>query len=255
MLLVGILRHGYGAWVPIRDDAELGMQDKFFLEEHRVEKKEERSKGANAVAKSPGAVHLVRRADYLLSVLKAQTSNGTNLAAKRAVENHHRNNKKNGMHKQMNGHGTGSASPAPSGVSKSRRPDKHHHRDSTHRRISTNGDISGHTPQPDGAHRGHDHQNGGGQRRSEHQRGDSQDQKGNVAKVFPPHFKALFKPIRESLNAVKSATKHEIPDKQERARILRTELVSIGDHIRVLYVDAELEDGTRESREAEASFW
>lgn len=257
MLLLGILRHGYGAWVPIRDDPDLEMQDRFFLEEHRIERKEERNKGANAVAKSPGAVHLVRRADYLLSVLKEKTSNGTNLAAKRAVENHHRNNKKNGMHKQTNGHATGSASPAPSGVHKSRRPDKHHHRDSTHRRVSTNGDVNGHAPQVDSGHRGHDHHSGGDQRhhKSEQQPSNSQDQKSSVAKVFPPHFKALFKPIRESLNTVKSATRHAYSDKQERAKVLRTELINIGDHIRVLCVDAELEDGTRESVEAEESFW
>lgn len=69
MLCVGIAKHGYGAWVAIRDDPELGMQGKFFLEEHRVDKKEERGR-AESTAKSPGAVHLVRRADYLLSVLR-----------------------------------------------------------------------------------------------------------------------------------------------------------------------------------------
>lgn len=69
MLCVGIVKHGYGAWSAIRDDPDLGMHDKFFLEEHRVEKKEERGKAETGV-KSPGAVHLVRRADYLMGVLK-----------------------------------------------------------------------------------------------------------------------------------------------------------------------------------------
>lgn len=69
MLCVGIAKHGYGAWTAIRDDPELGMQDKFFLEEHRVDKKEARTK-AEAIVKSPGAVHLVRRADYLMGVIK-----------------------------------------------------------------------------------------------------------------------------------------------------------------------------------------
>ena len=32
MLCVGILRHGFGAWEFIRDDADLGMKDKIFLE-------------------------------------------------------------------------------------------------------------------------------------------------------------------------------------------------------------------------------
>ena len=65
MLCVGIARHGYGSWNLIRDDPELGMGDKFFLEEHRVGKKDE-------AAKSPGAVHLVRRADYLLGVMRTR---------------------------------------------------------------------------------------------------------------------------------------------------------------------------------------
>jgi chromodomain-helicase-DNA-binding protein 1 len=69
MLCVGIVKHGYGAWAAIRDDPELSMHNKFFLEEHRIDKKEERDK-SEAQAKSPGAVHLVRRADYLLGVLK-----------------------------------------------------------------------------------------------------------------------------------------------------------------------------------------
>ena len=94
MLCIGIARHGYGAWVAIRDDPTLDMADKFYLEEHRVDKKEEREKGDEKSAKSPGAVHLVRRANYLLSVLKDKMSNGTNLAAKRAIENHHRNSRK-----------------------------------------------------------------------------------------------------------------------------------------------------------------
>ncbi|CAK7266841.1 ATP-dependent DNA helicase Hrp3 [Sporothrix epigloea] len=91
MLLVGIDRYGFGAWVQIRDDPELDMADKFFLEEHRVEKKEERKKGDDKSIQSPGAVHLVRRAEYLLSVLLAKYSDDA--AAQKAVENHHRSKK------------------------------------------------------------------------------------------------------------------------------------------------------------------
>ena len=104
MLMAGVDKHGFGAWVQIRDDPELEMQDKLFLEEHRVGKKEERLKG-NDKLKAPGAVHLVRRSEYLLSVLQSKFSGDR--AAQRAVENHHRNNKK------LNGHrASGTASPA-----------------------------------------------------------------------------------------------------------------------------------------------
>ncbi|KAH0566080.1 hypothetical protein GP486_000518 [Trichoglossum hirsutum] len=116
MLCVGIDRHGYGAWVAIRDDPDLGMGDKFFLEEHRVDKKEERVKGDEKNPKSPGAVHLVRRADYLLSVLKEKTSNGTNSATKKPVQNHHRNNKRSSMQPvKTEKPKSVSNSPAPSG--------------------------------------------------------------------------------------------------------------------------------------------
>lgn len=93
-LLVGVRKYGYGAWVPIRDDPMLGMTDKLFLEEHRVEKKQERAaalaaaeergesvtsdaapdkpgpKTEKASPSVPGAVHLGRRVDYLISALR-----------------------------------------------------------------------------------------------------------------------------------------------------------------------------------------
>lgn len=244
MLLVGILRHGHSAWTQIRDDPDLGLQDKFFLEENRVEKKEERNKGDGQVAKSPGAVHLVRRADYLLSVLKEKISNGTNLAAKRAVENHHRNNKKNGMHaaKQANGRLGSSASPAPSGIQKARKPEKQHRRDSIERRISANG-------QTDANSLGHGPRNSEAKRfqKSGHQRPKSKDHQRNEI-VFNEQqamfLKGLFTPIRTALNAVKSASKELLPDDTKRAKVLRVELVNIGNFIQDSLKDPLLkEDG------------
>ncbi|KAJ4197773.1 ATP-dependent DNA helicase Hrp3 [Fusarium falciforme] len=141
MLLVGIDRHGFGAWPQIRDDPDLDMTDKLFLEEHRVEKKEERSK-ANDKMKAPGAVHLVRRSEYLLSVLQAKHSNDRSV--QRAVENHHRNNKK---HHLVNGHrGSATASPAPQASKKHRDRDRDHvHGDHRSRSYA---DERG-TPRPD----------------------------------------------------------------------------------------------------------
>jgi chromodomain-helicase-DNA-binding protein 1 len=92
MLVVGMARHGFGGWAAIRDDEELGMIEKLFLEENRAEIKKERGEGATS--KSPGAVHLVRRANYLLTTLRDKASEGNNRAARKALENHHRNNKK-----------------------------------------------------------------------------------------------------------------------------------------------------------------
>ena len=238
MLCVGIVRHGYGAWVQIRDDPDLGLSDKFFLEEHRVEKKEERSKGEEKGVKSPGAVHLVRRADYLLSVLKEKTSNGTNLAAKRAVENHHRNNKKNSMYpRNADGRASVSASPAPSGARKGHREsDKFRKRNSTERRFS-NGDRNGASPNPDLRPRtGHEHVRNDEHkhRPSQHHHRRSNDHSIGGGSEAKNHalMRLAFKPVQESLNSVRGATKENVRDKAQRANILRNELIRIGEFVK-----------------------
>lgn len=254
MLCVGIVRHGYGAWVQIRDDEDLGLSDKFFLEEHRVEKKEERSKAEEKAVKSPGAVHLVRRADYLLSVLKEKTSNGTNLAAKRAVENHHRNNKKNGMYAKITDSRTSvSASPAPSAARRGHREsEKHRNRNSIERRIST-GERNGHTPRSDvrarasGEHIRHEERHHHSQHH--HRRGNENETNG--AKVDKLMWK-LFMPVHGSLKAVQGATKEGMPDKVARAKVLRIELVKIGDHVADLTKDP---DPSEDDESLETSFW
>lgn len=89
-LLVGVKKYGYGAWTNIRDDPVLGMGDKIFLEEHRVEKKQQRgdssTNGEKVLAKMPGSVHLGRRVDYLISLIKEDGSsanmNGDSMAKK-----------------------------------------------------------------------------------------------------------------------------------------------------------------------------
>ncbi|KAL6717952.1 ATP-dependent DNA helicase Hrp3 [Lecanora helva] len=230
MLCVGIVRHGYGAWPQIRDDEQLGLEDKFFLEEHRVGAKEERSRGEEKAVKSPGAVHLVRRADYLLSVLKEKTSNGTNLAAKRAVENHHRNNKKNGMHARLtDSRNDASASPA---RRIHRDSDKHRSRNSVERRISNgerNSNHSKHDARPragtdDSRHR---ERHGHSQNQNRRHNDDGSPRSVDSHKLLW----RLFEPVQGSLEAVQAATKERIPDKVARAKLLRKEIVKIGDHV------------------------
>jgi chromodomain-helicase-DNA-binding protein 1 len=63
MLLVGAFRYGFGNWEVIAKDAKLGLTDKFFLEEGK--------KGEDSSTKPiPNAIHLVRRGDYLLGLLR-----------------------------------------------------------------------------------------------------------------------------------------------------------------------------------------
>jgi chromodomain-helicase-DNA-binding protein 1 len=250
MLLVGIHRHGYGAWVQIRDDAELGLTEKFFLEEHRIDKKEERNIGDEKGAKSPGAVHLVRRADYLLSVLKAKYSD--NQAARRAVENHHRNNKKherNG-HRRPDNRGSVSASPAPQGRKLHRNSETH-----GHDRERDRGHSHSHSRDPRRPSEGHksdlkrkhsDDRDGDPDRRSKHRKPENGHgtKEGHDARPNPM-IRILFKPIKDSLKRIQMATKSNIKSQKERANVMKKELIIVGNFIEDIDsedVDAKLKN-------------
>ncbi|CAY68697.1 Nucleosome remodeling factor that functions in regulation of transcription elongation [Komagataella phaffii GS115] len=70
MLLVGIFKFGYGSWIQIRDDPLLGLQSKIFLETAPSTLSKEEKEKFNK--RTPGAVHLTRRVDYLLGFLKEE---------------------------------------------------------------------------------------------------------------------------------------------------------------------------------------
>ncbi|KAI0645708.1 transcription regulator [Trametes meyenii] len=63
MLLVGAYKYGFGNWEAMAKDPRLGLEGKFFLEEGK--------KGEDSASKPiPNAIHLVRRGDYLLGILR-----------------------------------------------------------------------------------------------------------------------------------------------------------------------------------------
>jgi chromodomain-helicase-DNA-binding protein 1 len=70
MLLIGVDKYGQGGWHAIRDDAELGLVEKFFLDEKRIEKRSGKPEGASKDI--PGSIHLSRRTDYLINVLREE---------------------------------------------------------------------------------------------------------------------------------------------------------------------------------------
>lgn len=242
MLCVGIVRHGYGAWTQIRDDVDLGLSEKFFLEEHRVEKKEERKIGENVTAKSPGAVHLVRRADYLLSVLKERVSNGTNLAAKRAVDNHHRNNKKSSS-RAADSRASGTASPAPSSRRGHRESDTHRQRISAERH--TNGDHVQRLEYHKGAANSARRKSTSGVRRSS----DSAAERNDAL------FRMVFEPVMTSLENVSLARKDQIADKKKRAGVLRDELFRIGNFVQQRVAREKARNGEGTAAKLENDFW
>ncbi|QSL66315.1 hypothetical protein MERGE_000693 [Pneumocystis wakefieldiae] len=96
MLLIGIDRHGFGSWSSIKDDPDLNMQDKIFLDDDRTERDEHKEGKESKEFKSiPGPAHLVRRGEYLLNLAReilevkgANSSNNTS-AADRKVKNNH----------------------------------------------------------------------------------------------------------------------------------------------------------------------
>lgn len=65
MLLVGAYVHGFGNWELMVNDTKLGLADKVFLEEG----KKTEDGGSKPI---PNAIHLVRRGDYLLGLLREQ---------------------------------------------------------------------------------------------------------------------------------------------------------------------------------------
>lgn len=244
MLCVGLARHGYGAWIPIRDDVELGLSEKFYLEEHRVGAKEARNTAGDEpkVAKSPGAVHLVRRANYLISVLKDKISNGTNQAAKRALDNHHRNNRKH-----LSSHGRMSTgSPGPNAHRKLNSGDGRHFHQSD---IRNSMDRRQHGS-PNGHHRSKDDR--GKPRYSEERKGGHHRTQSSPNGVSQPpmsaadeHVRKIFEPIQSTLIKVTGATKKKMPDDDARLKMIKMGLVTIGSHINKQITDngqASVED-------------
>jgi chromodomain-helicase-DNA-binding protein 1 len=63
LLLVGAFLHGFGNWEAIQKDVRLGLGGKFYLDEGK--------KGEDAANRPiPNAIHLVRRGDFLLGLLR-----------------------------------------------------------------------------------------------------------------------------------------------------------------------------------------
>jgi len=63
----------------------------------------------------------------------------------------------------------------------------------------------------------------------------------------------VFKPVRESLNDIKAATKSAIPDSQKRADVLRKKLTLIGH-----FITEQINDVADESQDVhglEVRFW
>ncbi|ORY35802.1 putative Chromodomain helicase [Naematelia encephala] len=79
-LVVGIWRHGFGAWEQMQQDPTLKLEDKIFLEDPKTAKGE-----AGAAKMVPGPIHLVRRGDYLCGLIREFEENRRMLIEQDAV--------------------------------------------------------------------------------------------------------------------------------------------------------------------------
>jgi len=256
MLVVGIAKYGWGSWWEIRDDPELDMKDKCFLEEQRTANKDARKEGGEAEVKArkPTQVHLNRRANYLVSVLKAKASGDLD-----SLENHHRNIKK---------------STIPDGASvpgMPRRVDKPRHRthsnaDGRHRhpsapRVGTPHDrhaqhSHSHKHRPDSSHHHHgDHSlkrrhESGSHHHDAHKRprtselnGSHNHQRTPQSSSHKSHKKGprdeqadkrtqeSMTPVLSYLSALTESTRDQTLDKKEKVKRIKENTLKIGDWI------------------------
>ena len=70
MLLVGAFLYGFGNWEVIQKEPKLGLEGKFFLDEGKKTEEKEEKPGDSSSKPIPNAIHLVRRGDFLLNLLR-----------------------------------------------------------------------------------------------------------------------------------------------------------------------------------------
>lgn len=230
MLLVGVKKYGYGAWTNIRDDPMLGMSNKMFLEENRVEKKQARGATAaedkKVLPKMPGSVHLGRRVDYLVTVLQdesaAHTPVSANSSSRRKKESMGPGSVKSeptslppavvavssdrlrrGSHTQSPRSNAGSPPVGAVGLTKHK---KHHHRDGA----SASAAPTSAPPQSRGAD-------------------EEDDDSVEYASMDEAACKDLLHPVRHSLRHLKRGNKGLA--REEFLSILKKELVTVGNFI------------------------
>lgn len=83
MLLVGAFLYGFGNWEAMQKDPKLGLDGKFFLEEGK--------KGEDTGNRPiPNAIHLVRRGDFLLGILREHVEKLRSYETSVVHHHHHR---------------------------------------------------------------------------------------------------------------------------------------------------------------------
>ncbi|KAG7662986.1 hrp3 [[Candida] subhashii] len=244
MLLVGVYKFGYGSWVQIRDDPVLGLQNKIFLEaapnpKDKAKLKDAANKEEEAVnnknsKKVPGAVHLGRRVDYLFTLLRDEEPENAGGSTPVPVKKRVRKPK--------------SATPIPptsvSGPLKSKKPIKNESPEMTFRKIKPKRPLGPKLLSPETHHHrspqhhnqnDHHHAHAHPHRHHEHgQHENSHHHKKEARKLEydsmdEAQCKSTMQPVTKSLSRLHKGSKGL--DKHEWAKILKSELLTIGDFI------------------------
>ncbi|SCU87394.1 LAFA_0E06458g1_1 [Lachancea sp. 'fantastica'] len=227
-LMVGVNKYGYGSWAQIRDDPFLGLTEKIFLNEPQGANSKAESEAANGPGqkkgknnttagskKVPGSVHLGRRVDYLFSVLrdeiKPHTSSGANSGNSTPSMSLQGNTKKRVR--------------KPAG-SKSGTPDvkKEENRAGTTKRTKRNDDSQKSTPSLGTAAKRHQSAKAAGG-----DRGASVASDKEYDSMEEAECKHTMQAVKNSFRSLSRGGKGL--DRKDWARILKTELKAIGDHI------------------------
>ncbi|EMG46860.1 CHD1 Chromo domain-containing protein 1 [Candida maltosa Xu316] len=203
MLIVGVYKFGYGSWIQIRDDPVLGLQNKLFLEtppatgKDAAVKQEKKEK-----QKVPGSVHLGRRVDYLFTLLRDEDDGGSVGGSSTPV---------NAVRKRVR-----KSTPAPANDSngvKRKRPIKPEPTDklSKQKRPQSSSSLK----------------NSGSQ--SPDSRNKDEKRELEYSSMDESKCKSLMQPVVKSLHNLHRGGKGL--DKHEWAKILKSELLKIGDFI------------------------
>lgn len=245
-LLIGVKKYGYGAWTNIRDDPVLGMGDKMFLEEHRAEKKQQRTEGGavvKAAAKVPGAVHLGRRVDYLLTVIRGENENTNVSVARKPKRKETRSEEANGGSGQ-DGETNGYYSSPANGYNGSRGSTPVNSRPQSMRGSAGGGVRRAGSLQSQGSPRVYDNH---GQQPSSHQDdGEDSDDSVEYESMDEQECKAQLHPVRHSLRKLKKGMNGL--EKQEFLDMLKREMVIVGDFIEKKVKEEEARSGSPGAR-------
>ncbi|ODQ62832.1 hypothetical protein WICANDRAFT_82756 [Wickerhamomyces anomalus NRRL Y-366-8] len=224
MLVVGIDKYGYGSWIQIRDDPFLGLSSKMFLNE--VNSKD--SKDDKNTKKVPGAVHLGRRVDYLISVLKGGDDDNTG----GNTPNPSTPNEPKKRTRKPRAEGSAKPGPKPKGVtgagSRSRTPD--------YPKVTKRGkkpESAASTPNPEHPEKKHP-------KKPAAASAPTKKVDEGYESMDEQLCKDTLSPMRHSLKRLnKGATGL---DRKEWAKILKTELINVGDFINKTVKKGDVKD-------------